>query len=358
MDSTISSANKALQLSKDIKDAGGTDNLHSFGDNITWFSDGVEQLALDLAEINTSKISSVITQVMRLVDMTRSAAKADATGLKTFLNSFGDLSLDGFTKAFEDSNAKITGAVDKMFKHFKDAVAGNESKVSSSFKSVVDIAVSTIRDKYQSFYEAGKYVVTGFANGISANTFMATAKASAMALLALTAAKAILKINSPSKVFMKVGESVPEGFAMGIDRLGRLVEGSAESMASGAIDSTKDVISRIVDIINSDIDSQPTIRPVLDLSDVESGVGAMGGMFNMQPSIGLMSNIGSINSMMKNRQNGGNSDVISAIKDLGKKISANSGDTYSINGITYDDGSNISNAVKSIVRAARMERRI
>ena len=32
--------------------------------------------------------------------------------------------------------------------------------------------------------------------------------------------------------------------------------------------------------------------------------------------------------------------------------------TYQINGITYDDGSNISNAVETLVRAARMERRI
>ena len=62
--------------------------------------------------------------------------------------------------------------------------------------------------------------------------------------------------------------------------------------------------------------------------------------------------------MMNRNQNGANDDVVSAINDLGKAISNMSGDTYSINGITYDDGSNITNAVQSIVRAARQERRI
>jgi hypothetical protein len=62
--------------------------------------------------------------------------------------------------------------------------------------------------------------------------------------------------------------------------------------------------------------------------------------------------------MMNNRQNGGNDDVISALKDLKSSLSGRTGDTYSINGITYDDGSNVSEAIKTLVRAARIERRI
>lgn len=78
----------------------------------------------------------------------------------------------------------------------------------------------------------------------------------------------------------------------------------------------------------------------------------------MQPSVGMTSNIRAISSMMNNGQNGAtNYDVISAINDLGSKLGTPSGDTYQINGVTYDDGSNISDAVKTIVRAARIERR-
>jgi Tfp pilus assembly protein PilX len=64
--------------------------------------------------------------------------------------------------------------------------------------------------------------------------------------------------------------------------------------------------------------------------------------------------------MMNNRiQNGSNNAVISAIKDLKTAINSKSGgNTYNVNGVTYDDGSNISSAVQAIVRAAVTERRI
>ena len=52
-----------------------------------------------------------------------------------------------------------------------------------------------------------------------------------------------------------------------------------------------------------------------------------------------------------------NSDVISAIKDLKEGLNNNT-TSYTINGITYDDGSNVSSAIETLVRAARIERRI
>ena len=50
--------------------------------------------------------------------------------------------------------------------------------------------------------------------------------------------------------------------------------------------------------------------------------------------------------------------MVSAINGLRKDISDMPRNTYSINGITYDDGSNVSDAVKTLVRAARIERRM
>lgn len=69
-----------------------------------------------------------------------------------------------------------------------------------------------------------------------------------------------------------------------------------------------------------------------------------------------MNNLNAISYGMRNRQNG-NDDVISAIDKLGKSLGNSRGDTYSINGITYDDGSNIKEAVETLVRAAKVERR-
>ena len=240
---------------------------------------------------------------------------------------------------------------------FANGIKSGSSEAKTAFASVLSESVSNIKSYYEAYYGAGSYLVDGFVDGINKNSFKAKTAASKMAEAAKEEIKKILKINSPSKVFRDIGYSVPEGFAMGIDRMSRLVAGSAKNMAGSALDSTKKALSNVVRMMNSDISTQPTIRPVLDLSDVSAGAGAINGMFNMTPSVGVMSNIGTISSMMNRVQNGANDDVISAIKDLGRTIGNASGDTYQINGITYDDGTEVSDAIGALVRAARIERR-
>ena len=106
--------------------------------------------------------------------------------------------------------------------------------------------------------------------------------------------------------------------------------------------------------IDGDMELQPTIKPVVDLSDVINSSNAISGMFD-----GTSSNIRAVSSFMNNRsQNGSNGDIISAIDKLRGDLS-NLGNTYyTVEGVTYDDGSNIANAVAAIVREARIERRM
>ena len=50
--------------------------------------------------------------------------------------------------------------------------------------------------------------------------------------------------------------------------------------------------------------------------------------------------------------------MVSAIDKLNKKLD-NVGNTYnSINGISYDDDASVTDAIKTIVRAAKIERRV
>ena len=298
-------------------------NLIRFGDQLTLFGESMADFADGASLIDVGSLSETIAS------------------FKDVMNEISDIGkegVNGFIDAFKDAKPL--------------AQAAGGALANAALKGVEAVG---LRNKFKS---AGKDLVDGFAAGITANTWKAQAMAVAMASAALEAAKAVLRINSPSKAFRDIGMSVPEGFAMGIDKLGGMVKNSAVEMADGAIDGTKTAIARIADAINSDIETQPTIRPVLDLSDVRSGANSLSGMLSMTPSVGVLANVGAISSMMNNRQNGGNDDIISALSDLKSSLSGRTGDTYSIGGITYDDGSNVSAAVKELVRAARIERRI
>ena len=168
-----------------------------------------------------------------------------------------------------------------------------------------------------------------------------------------------LQIKSPSKVLYRTGRYAGQGFVNGLAAYEKTSYEVASNVADYARSGLSDAISRIRDIITGKIDVQPTIRPVLDLSDVKSGANRIGTMFGLNPSVGVSANIGAISSMMSQRiQNGPNSDVVSSIEKLRRDISKLEGNTYNVNGVTYDDGTNISEAVKSLIRAAKIERRV
>ena len=66
--------------------------------------------------------------------------------------------------------------------------------------------VTAIRDYHEQFKQAGAYLVDGFADGISENTYRAEAKARAMARAAAEAAEDELDEHSPSRVGYHIGD--------------------------------------------------------------------------------------------------------------------------------------------------------
>ena len=360
----------------------GSQDLSTFGDKLKTFGESLSAYGESISGLNIGKIESATSSFTKIAELAESIADSDLDGLENLSDALEDVSsdcVDNFVKAFSDASSKISEVGGKFVTNLSNGIKnkqialGNAGRnlmnilangiryglptLSAVVRSTVSSAADSVGDSYISFYNAGSDLVDGLASGIRANAWKAEDEAKDMADAVERATRKKLKTNSPSKVFMSIGYSVPEGFAQGIDRMSRLVKISAVGMTDTALDGTKRAIARIGDLVSKDIDTQPRIRPVLDLSGVESGADAINSMLDSQASIGVLSNVNAISSMMNNRQNGTNDDVISAIHDLGKQISRSSGDSYSINGITYDDGSNVSDAVRTLVRAARIERR-
>ena len=401
---SITSANRLIRLMRSIVnlDTSGISNFKK----VTGVGEAMKAYSSKVATINVTTVSVSVVAAERLAKFINSLTFLNTSGVSTFknaVNSLAKTNISGLAKAFNGSTAKIASAgtnlMNALVKGFKSKqsilastttsiiksmlniirgkmpmfksygsvlisnfVAGIRSQISmlsSVIKSALASALSNILSYYSSFHSAGSYLVDGFADGIDDNAFKAKVASKAMAKAAYDAAKDELDINSPSKVFRRLAYSVPEGFAQGIDRMGKTVEKSASGMAGKAIRSTEGALSKIADVINSDMDSQPTIRPVLDLSDVKNGASIVSDLFNDSTSVGVMANVNAVNSLMsKHGQNGRNDDVVSAIDNLRTSLSNIGGPTYTINGITYDDGSNISDAVETLVRAARIGRRV
>ena len=361
---TVSSAVKAIKALADLADAdlkGAKKNLEGFGDKIV-------TLAKDMASFvngmpSSDSLSTAIKNVEKILKMIDDISGSDANIAANFTKSLKKIGKDGvdkFVEAFTSNSAKtdVKDAGVKLIQQIVKGVESEKSDTHNSFKELAESCATKIETVRSDFYDAGKYLVEGFMAGISDNTWRAEAEAEAMARAAVRAAERELGEHSPSKVFYQVGDYAGQGFINALSDYGDKSYSASAMMARSAKQGLSDSISKIKDIIGSDIDAQPTIRPVLDLSDLKTGIGAVNGLFNSRESLGVVANVGSINARMnRSIQNGTNSDVVSAIDQLRKDLSSNMGNVYNIDGVTYDDGSNISEAVRALVRAARVERR-
>lgn len=363
---TVDNAVKAIKALAELANS----NIAYFNNNITNFANKLPNLGEKLASfctninsIGSTNVSTAVTSLNSVMSAAKQITKDNVDTLNNFGTALKNLASSGIKSFVEEFTSEVSkndiySAANMLA---CKAIEGIQSKL-EDFKSACNgLAMGGASkiasdNNYANFYDVGSYLVDGFAAGISDNTYKAAAKAAAMAAAAERAAKEELDEHSPSRVGYEIGDFFGIAFVNGIaDNIKRAYRSSTE-LAKSAKSGISESISKVADLINSDVDTQPTIRPVLDLSDVRAGVGSLGSLFG-DSSIGVLANVGAASAAMSHyNQNGSNDDVVSAIKDLKDNIGG-SGDTYQINGITYDDGSNITEAVRSLVRAAKVERR-
>lgn len=362
---SASAATALANLAKALSSTGGLKSLFtgdkslgSFGKNLKKLGEGMADYSDSLSGVNTSKMSGATTSLQNLVNIAKGVQGLDFSGMKSFASSLGDLGKAGVSKfidAFSGASKKVATAARNMIDAFLDAANSKAKTMSAKFKALAGKAADALEGEYQSFYDAGAYLVEGFADGISKNTFMAEAKAAAMAAAAAEAAAEELDENSPSKVGYAIGDFFGVAFANAIgDNVSRSYDAGSD-MANAAKAGLSNAVKRIKQYIDGDIEAQPTIRPVLDLSEVQAGANTIGGLFGSDPRVGVLANVGAISSSMsRHSQNG---EVVSAIDKLRKSMGNVGNTSYNINGIEYEEGSDVSEALRTIVRAAKVERR-
>lgn len=427
-------AGKALvELANTIPNTGGLvswftgdNDLGSFGDSLVQFGSGIKSYSDSISGIDTGIMSSVITQVNRLVEMAKGMAELDTSGMSGFstaLIQLGNNGIDGFINAFTDASGRVTSAATSMLTTFINAanaqkgnltstfttmmqavlttltnyqtqfntagstlmtkfisgiksqdgntktaitniisgcitainnkqtqfntaganlmiklIAGVKSKdyetrnafvnilsscltaiankypefqnagmqcmikfiagvkekaeeVKTAFTGNLNASVTAIRDYHDQFKQAGTYLVEGFADGISENTYRAEAKARAMARAAAEAAEDELDEHSPSRVGYHIGDFFGLGFVNAIGTYAVKAYNASADMAKSAKTGLGNAIAKVKDMIDNGVDTQPTIRPILDLSDVEEKSHRLNTLFSRSQALTVSTGI-------------------------------------------------------------------
>lgn len=123
----------------------------------------------------------------------------------------------------------------------------------------------------------GQQMCSGLVQGLEAGRSSVINAAVRTAVAAYRAACEALDVNSPSKKFESLGRFADLGLARGFRKYSFIAEDEAEGLGKKSISSLKSALLRVGQVIDSDIDPSPVIRPVVDLDDLKSGIATMNG---------------------------------------------------------------------------------
>lgn len=319
--------------------------------------DNAFKLDFDDEEINdgTDRVTNVMVHLVESFKAIKDAITennvGDSTQLKTdienYISSYESI-VRAIPTAIANGITETNTNTANDFAEWRKMLAGSKFivslKESMNNSNIVDL-----------FKEVGR----NYAKGITAG--MIEAEPDVNKVNVNLAQKLVIKLNkaldihSPSRKSRKSGRYFARGLGLGIHELSNYVASEGKNLAEVALNSVNGTINNIQSMMYSDDRNTLTITPVLNLDQVQNGVNNMKGLFNSVSNIGYTPSIAGTNYRMSNRYNDSTrSDLVNAINGL-NGTSVNN--TYNVNGITYDDGSNVAAAVGSLIRAAKIDRR-
>lgn len=338
---SANAAKALVELSNNLPNSGGIvswftgdNDIASFGEQLVSFGQSFAAYYNSVSGVDVAKLSGVVVEFRNLVDLANGIKNVDTSGMSTFaqnLTNLGNAGIDGFINAFTNANSRVSTAANTMVTTFINAAKAQQGNLASTFTTMINGIVTTFTSKYSQFTVMGQTMMTNFISGI--RTGDASARSAFVTIVSgcLTAIRnkfyefntvgqttmtnliagirtknqlakdafvqiinsCLTAIRNKYTDFYNAGKYLVEGFAKGIDEYTWYAEARARAMARAAaqaaeaeldINSPKEglrnAVSKIGDFIENGIDSQPTIRPLLDLSDVTEGAGRLSALLS------------------------------------------------------------------------------
>ena len=196
-------------------------------------------------------------------------------------------------------------------------------------------------------------IARGLSNGLTSQDAKSTVKSGVQELISVIPlmVRILLGIRSPSRVMENLAKYIPMGLAKGITQNTEVVDKAAENMANGITNAVEEALENF----NDDVEFNPTIRPVIDMSDINRNAGTINGIFGGAST--SMTMAARISARYSGRNRDPYYDINKGLDKLHGDLKELDANNYTVNGITYDDGTAVASAVNDLLRAARIGRR-
>lgn len=263
--------------------------------------EGIAKMVVAIVQAGIDMIAAILNGIADAIRNPENKQKMRDAG-KNILSAI----FEGFVGWLSNIWKDIKEKGGEFLRGFKEGLDEKIQVVKEFFTGLPGKVKQWILDKWHDITEAGGNIVKGIKQGISDwwNN-LGIVKWFKGKISGLTSgAKEVLDEHSPSRVFAEIGRYIDEGLILGIENYSDKVNKASENMGKDAIDSMRDAVSDISDVVSGDFE-EPVIRPVVDLSEVEKGASSIDSMLSNNYSLGLSASAGF------DRTTGQNSDIYS-----------------------------------------------
>ena len=194
-----------------------------------------------------------------------------------FVKAAGEHAVSVFTKGVGEKKDDIIKAATAVIALFSATLIISQNPRTAG-KEMANKAYLGARSITDDFYDLGQDAADGYARGIRSKARDVADEARDMVYDAIEAAQRAQDSASPSKVFRGLGQDGGTGYALGfVDSVSQVVSAVTDTGYAG-IAAMQDTIGKIRDSIDTGMDFNPVISPVLDLSEMMNGVQTANGL--------------------------------------------------------------------------------
>lgn len=258
--------------------------LTAIKENIPLFIDTVflllDTLLSNIVEFVPKLIDAGITLLLSLLSgIANNIQKVVETAIQIVINF-----LNGIANMLPDVIQSGVNLIIAFIEGMAEAIRNNTDRmitaVEDLFDAMVYAASRVLEESINTFFEAGVNLVQGLIDGIKSRIEAVAEWGANLAKAALNAAKEAAGIHSPSRKFIEVGKYSAEGLAEGLRIYARIASDQAGKMANSVIKAASEPLSVLDSIIESNLNEEPVIRPVMDLSAIQNGTKQLQRMTN------------------------------------------------------------------------------
>ena len=257
----------------------------------------IPQIADSAMQIILGFLKAVSDNIGSIVESAFSIAIAFMQGLTEKMPEIVDTAfkmvigfIDGLASAIEENHQALFEAIGHLIKAIVDALIDGITMIAKGAADLISgfLAEFDPVKLGQSLLDAGANLVKGIINGVVDWAGHLWDEVGKMAQGAIDTITGVFEEHSPSRAGYRAGAYLAEGVALGIDDSSDLAISSAGAMATGVLGAlddlelemdTKDLSPSINasyrSSVTSDMDTSPTITPVVDDSSIAKGIDAL-----------------------------------------------------------------------------------